>query len=78
MAGFGGSPNMVSGTIMAISKIIYEYKGKVFLEDFFRLDIVYSHRDYVFASASSDGSLMTSKMLKKFCIVAVTFIFEVF
>ena len=27
LAGFGGSPNMVSGTIIAISKIIYEYRG---------------------------------------------------
>ncbi|XP_028391311.1 RRP12-like protein [Dendronephthya gigantea] len=27
VAGFGGSPNMVSGTIIAISKIVYEYRG---------------------------------------------------
>ena len=27
LAGFGGSPNMVSGTIIAISKIVYEYRG---------------------------------------------------
>ena len=27
VAGLGGSPNMVSGTIIAVSKIIYEYKG---------------------------------------------------
>ncbi|XP_046850876.1 RRP12-like protein [Xenia sp. Carnegie-2017] len=28
VAGFGGSPNMVSGTIIAMSKILYEYKGR--------------------------------------------------
>ncbi len=28
VAGFGGSPNMVSGTVIAIAKIVYEYRGK--------------------------------------------------